>query len=73
MIFASDILSGRASATGTRTTFLADMKRALALRLAYNRTVRELSALNDSALTDLGMTRSQISAVAHKAIYGTAA
>jgi uncharacterized protein YjiS (DUF1127 family) len=32
----------------------------------YNATVRELSLLTDRELADLGLTRSQISTVAHR-------
>ena len=38
---------------------------------SYRRTVRELSALSNRDLADLGLHRSGIRAAAHKAVYGT--
>lgn len=73
MVFASDILTGRTDSTSTIGTLFADLKRGIAQRNAYHRTVRELSHLSDHALADLGMSRGQITTVAHKAIYGKSA
>lgn len=36
----------------------------------YRQTLRELSGLSDRALTDLGLSRSMIKALAHEAAYG---
>ena len=43
---------------------------AMQRRRTYLRTLRELNALDDRELTDLGLTRSDISNVAHQAAYG---
>ena len=52
-------------------TFFADLKAGLAQRLAqyraYRATVEELSQLSDRELTDLGITRFDIRAIAHEA------
>ncbi len=49
-----------------RTTFLG----ALAQRRLYATTVRELAALSDRELADLGISRLSISDVAREAAYG---
>lgn len=50
--------------------FLADVKAMLARRAIYNQTVRELDALTNRELADLGIDRSEISALAREAAYG---
>ncbi len=42
--------------------------KALRRHQAYNRTTRELSRLSDRELSDLGISRGQISAVARSAL-----
>lgn len=49
---------------------LALIKANYARRAVYNQTVRELVALTDRELADLGIARSDIPAVAHEAAYG---
>lgn len=45
------------------------VKDAVARRQLFNRTVRELSALSDRDLTDLGLNRASIGEVARVAAY----
>ena len=70
MVFASDILAGRAGEPSTLRSLIADLKKGMEQRAAYRRTVRELSELSDNALADLGLSRSQIALIAREAIYG---
>ena len=46
-----------------------EWKRKAALRAEYNRTVRELSALSDFELRDIGISRGMIHSVAMEAHY----
>ena len=41
-----------------------------ARRAVFNQTVRELAALSDRELSDLGLARTDIRSVAHEAAYG---
>ncbi len=49
---------------------IADMKAAQRRRALYIRTLRELEALTDRELSDLGIARIQIADVARNAAYG---
>jgi uncharacterized protein YjiS (DUF1127 family) len=49
---------------------VASFKIAAARRAIYNQTQRELFALTDRELNDLGIERSNIAQVAHEAAYG---
>jgi uncharacterized protein YjiS (DUF1127 family) len=49
---------------------LADLKAAQKRRALFVRTLRELDALTDKELTDLGIARVQIADVAREAAYG---
>ena len=49
---------------------VARVKADLARRAVYNQTVRELAALSDRELSDLGLARTDIRSVAHEAAYG---
>ena len=49
---------------------VARMKAELARRAVYNQTVRELAALTERELADLGISRLDIPAVAREAAYG---
>lgn len=44
---------------------------ALRQREVYLKTLRELNALSDRDLTDLGMNRAMMRDIAHEAAYGT--
>lgn len=46
------------------------VKKALAQRAIFKQTVRELSALNNAELADLGINRSMIVSMAYEAAYG---
>ena len=46
------------------------MKAAIARRAVYAQTVRELNALTDRELADLGIARASITTVAREAAYG---
>lgn len=46
------------------------LKKLIANRRLYLRTVEELSGLNDHELRDLSITRGEIRHVAHRAAYG---
>ena len=48
---------------------ISDINRAIKNWKNYNRTVRELSSLDNRALADLGITRTDIRAVAKGQIY----
>jgi uncharacterized protein YjiS (DUF1127 family) len=50
---------------------VAEMKAAQRRRALYARTLRELEALTDKDLADLGISRLQIADVAREAAYGT--
>ena len=49
---------------------LSAVKAAFARRRIYDQTVRELRALSDRDLTDLGINRSMIGSIATEAAYG---
>jgi uncharacterized protein YjiS (DUF1127 family) len=51
-------------------SLFAGVKAAMARRRIYDQTVRELCALSDRDLTDLGISRSTISSIATEAAYG---
>lgn len=49
---------------------LAQIKATMARRAVYAQTVRELNVLSDRELSDLGIARYEINAVAAEAAYG---
>ena len=59
-----------APATGGFQSFVARVQTALQKRAIYSQTVGELQQLNDRELADLGISRSQIKAVARSSVYG---
>lgn len=70
MVLVSDILRGEKkegfSLNNLRTQFAAYLQR----RAVYNQTVRELSALSNRELTDLGISRADIRYLANEAANG---
>ncbi len=48
-------------------TFFISIEKKLARRSAYNRTLRELNALSERELWDLGLARADIDSVAREA------
>ncbi|MFU1478458.1 DUF1127 domain-containing protein [Roseovarius sp. C7] len=71
MVFASDILNGRTYATNSADNgFFAALVRKVQLRREYNKTRNELAGLSDRSLADLGISRGEITAISHKAVYG---
>ncbi len=50
--------------------WLAGIRKTLAERAAYHRTLRELDGLTDRELLDLGISRHDISRIAREAVYG---
>lgn len=52
------------------SAFVAATKVQIARRAVYNQTVRELIALSDRELADLGISRVDIRSVAQEAAYG---
>jgi uncharacterized protein YjiS (DUF1127 family) len=65
--------NSRAAAFGLAdrfASFVASMKISAAKRNTYEKTVRELNALTDRELTDLGISRLSIEDVARVAAYG---
>ena len=55
---------------GELVALVGGVKKAMAQRAIFKQTVRELSALNDAELADLGIHRSMIVALAYEAAYG---
>lgn len=72
MVYASDILAGRAT-NNSLSAIISEMKTKFQMRRAYRRTVKELSVLTDGELSDLGLYRGVIHETAMKAVYGPSA
>lgn len=70
MAHATEILLARAGIADRIAARIADWKEQLELRASYRTTVRELSALSDVELWDLGLNRGSIRHVAKMATYG---
>lgn len=70
MVYANNILAGRAPQGHGIAALFANLKDSIAKRRAYNKTLSELSQLSDRELADLGLHHSQIRSVAQQAVYG---
>lgn len=70
MAHATEILLARAGIVDRIAVRFADWKERLELYAGYRTTVRELSALTDAELMDLGLNRGSIRHVAKMATYG---
>ncbi len=70
MTFVNDIRGFEASLMSRLASPLRSLAEAHEKRRQFNRTMRELQALDDRALMDLGLGRGDIPAVAYEAAYG---
>lgn len=52
------------------TNMLSDLRNVVAKRVAYNRTVREISAMPTSTAIDLGIFAEDAHKIARRAVYG---
>lgn len=59
----------RAEQANPVVAFFANLKDAMVKRRVYRQTVKELSALSDRDLCDLGISRGEIHYVAHAGAY----
>jgi uncharacterized protein YjiS (DUF1127 family) len=69
----ADLTNSRSASAGLAdriAAFVADLRQTARRRALYTRTLRELNALTDRELTDLGISRLQIEDVARTAAYG---
>lgn len=70
MAYATDNSTLRQSAIGGRlSAILIDIRARMARRKVYNTTFRELAALSDRELADLGLNRTEIRRIAWQAAY----
>ncbi|MDE9449398.1 DUF1127 domain-containing protein [Aliiroseovarius sp. Z3] len=70
MTYATEIVSAPVSIADRMAARIAVWKEQLEQRAQYRETVRELNALSDRELNDLGLGRSSIRFVARMAVYG---
>ena len=69
----ADLTNSRRATAGLAdriAAFVADLRQTMRRRALYTRTLRELDALTDRELADLGISRLQIDDVARTAAYG---
>lgn len=66
----ADLLAGAAQSSPTRRLagLLASFNRWLENRRRYRRTVRELAALDDAILADVGVARGEIDTIARQVV-----
>lgn len=70
MAHASEIILAHAGLSDRFVATIARWKESLATRQTYRTTVKELNALSDRELYDLGISRGSIRMIAHMAVYG---
>ncbi len=70
MTFATDLRSFEAGLAARVAAAFHSIAEAHEKRRDFNRTLRELRALDNAALADLGIDPWSIAAVAHDAVYG---
>lgn len=70
MAYVNSSRAFRATLSDRLSSLVAQVREANARRALYSRTLRELNALSDRDLTDLGMSRFSIADVARRAAYG---
>lgn len=70
MAYVTSTRAARPSLADRLAAFANVLREAAQRRAIYVQTLRELSALSDRDLVDLGLTRGEIEAVAREAAYG---
>jgi uncharacterized protein YjiS (DUF1127 family) len=70
MAYVNTTRANEVSASSRFAGLFAGFSAMIARRRVYDRTVRELSTLTDRELSDLGIVRSLIGAIAREAAYG---
>lgn len=70
MAHATEILNAHAGLADRFVSMLEGWKEAYAKHAMYRTTKHELDELADRELADLGISRGEIHAIAHKAAYG---
>ena len=70
MAFANTTRAARHAYGDRIATWLDSLRTAMARRAIYRQTVRELRALSDKELTDLGLDRTMITRMALEAAHG---
>jgi uncharacterized protein YjiS (DUF1127 family) len=70
MAYVNATRAGSAGIADRVSTIVKSVKGALVRRRKYAQTYRELDALTERELSDLGIHRSMISQIAHEAAYG---
>ena len=70
MAYLNTTRAANATSRGGIAGVLQSLHTTIERRRLYGRTFRELAALSDRELADLGMHRSMIAAIAHEAAYG---
>ncbi|SPF75909.1 hypothetical protein ALP8811_00904 [Aliiroseovarius pelagivivens] len=70
MAHASEIILAHAGLADRFVALLARWKDEYIARQAYRQTVKELNALSDVELNDLGISRGSIRLIARMAVYG---
>lgn len=70
MAFANTTRAARPAFGDRIATWLDSLRTAMARRAIYRQTVRELRALSDKELTDLGLDRTMITRMALEAAHG---
>jgi uncharacterized protein YjiS (DUF1127 family) len=71
MTYANSTLKQTAGLWDRLTAMMASVRETRHRRALYTRTLRELNALTDKELADLGIARIQITDVAREAAFGT--
>jgi uncharacterized protein YjiS (DUF1127 family) len=70
MAYTNTARAGNATVRDRATALVRSVQGAIERRRLYNQTLRELSALTERDLADLGLHRSTITEVAREAAYG---
>ncbi len=73
MAFAADIKQFEAGLLARVNSTFQSVSESYRKRRDFNRTIRELQALGDRELMDLGLSRAEIPSIAYDTVYGTRA